>query len=77
MGRLTLPLQPGKAGQGVLVAAGTEGLPAGTDNSGNTKLNSRHYLEGTRDLQEEPVLGSFWLWSSSKRKLWMDWEDLD
>lgn len=76
MGRLTATPKPGKEGQGVLVVTGPEGLSVCTDNSDNSKLNSSCCLEGRGDLQEKSFLGSFWLWGSSKREDWMNWEDL-
>lgn len=46
-------------GQGVLVAAGTEGLSACTASSETCKLSAGCCLEGRGDLQEEPVLREF------------------
>lgn len=76
MGRLDEQQQPEKKRAGVLMAAGNKGLSVCTASSQTFKLNAGRFLEGRRDLQEEPVLGNFWL-RTCKREEWVKWEDLE
>lgn len=62
-------------GQGVLVAAGTEGLSACTASSETYKLSGGCCLEGI--CKRSLSWGNFWLRSHSKKEKWVKWEDLE